>query len=114
MYRLNKTSWADDVDELGQFDQPRIEDSVDENGIRISVEYLVNDAGRKVKVSKEVEKFSIYTHLRMSRLLVASGGHCKSPSWTMQSRKGRNWPNLEQKKGNKQALTGLRQQLLRT
>jgi translation initiation factor 3 subunit G len=68
IYRLNKTSWADDVDELGQFyainvlcmltplvDQPKIEDSVDENGIRTIIEYTLNDEGKKVKVNICVE-----------------------------------------------------------
>ncbi|KAJ3519062.1 hypothetical protein NM688_g9357 [Phlebia brevispora] len=40
-----KTSWADDVDEL-----EKGEDYVDENGIRTTVEYTVNDEGKKVKV----------------------------------------------------------------
>jgi hypothetical protein len=43
-----KTSWADDVEEL---EQPKIEqDFVDENGIRTTIEYAVNDEGKKVKV----------------------------------------------------------------
>ncbi|KAG6332105.1 hypothetical protein ID866_6985, partial [Astraeus odoratus] len=43
-----KTSWADDVDEL---DQPsKVEDYIDENGIRVTVEYAINDEGKKVKV----------------------------------------------------------------
>lgn len=44
-----KTSWADDV-EVEEFEPPKIEDYVDENGIRITVEYTVNDEGKKVKV----------------------------------------------------------------
>ncbi len=61
-----KTSWADDVaDELGtkspnpSIDQPsnqstetpqKISDSIDENGVRTVVEYVLNDEGKKVKV----------------------------------------------------------------
>ena len=44
-----KTSWADDV-EVEELEQPKVEDYVDENGIRITVEYTVNDEGKKVKV----------------------------------------------------------------
>lgn len=43
-----KTSWADDVDELAV--EP-IGDYVDENGIRTTTEYAINDEGKKVKVS---------------------------------------------------------------
>ena len=45
-----KTSWADEV-EVEELEPPKIEDYVDENGIRITVEYTVNDEGKKVKVS---------------------------------------------------------------
>jgi len=44
-----KTSWADDV-EVEELELPKVEDYVDENGIRITVEYAVNDEGKKVKV----------------------------------------------------------------
>ena len=43
-----KTSWADDVEV--ELEPPKMEDYVDENGIRITVEYTVNDEGKKVKV----------------------------------------------------------------
>ena len=43
-----KTSWADDVEV--ELEPPKVEDYVDENGIRITVEYTVNDEGKKVKV----------------------------------------------------------------
>ncbi|KAJ8595059.1 translation initiation factor eIF3g [Rhizopogon salebrosus TDB-379] len=45
---IPKTSWADDVDEFGE--QPKIVDYVDENGIRVTIEYAINDEGKKVKV----------------------------------------------------------------
>jgi len=48
-----KTSWADDVDEL---DQPKGEDYVDENGIRTTVEYTVNDEGKKVKITRRIKR----------------------------------------------------------
>lgn len=44
-----KTSWADDV-EVDELELAKVEDYVDENGIRITVEYSINDAGKKVKV----------------------------------------------------------------
>ena len=43
-----KTSWADDVDELAA--EP-VSDYIDENGIRVTIEYAINDEGKKVKVS---------------------------------------------------------------
>jgi hypothetical protein len=44
-----KTSWADDVEEL---EQPREgEDYVDENGVRTTIEYSINDEGKKIKAS---------------------------------------------------------------
>lgn len=42
-----KTSWADDVDELAE----PINDYIDENGIRTTTEIAINDEGKKVKVS---------------------------------------------------------------
>lgn len=42
-----KTSWADDVDELAE----PASDYIDENGIRITIEHVINDEGKKVKVS---------------------------------------------------------------
>lgn len=44
-----KTSWADDV-EVEELETPKVEDYVDEDGIRVTVEYTVNDEGKKVKV----------------------------------------------------------------
>ena len=44
--RQQKTSWADDVDEQ----EHKIEESADENGVRTTVEWSVNDEGKKVKV----------------------------------------------------------------
>ncbi|KAI0065049.1 translation initiation factor 3 RNA-binding subunit [Artomyces pyxidatus] len=48
-----KTSWADDVDEL---EQPKGEDFVDENGIRTTIEYTVNDEGKKVKITRRTKR----------------------------------------------------------
>ncbi|TFK66927.1 translation initiation factor 3, RNA-binding subunit [Pluteus cervinus] len=41
---LPKTSWADDVDELDS----KGEDVVDENGVRTTIEYAVNEDGKKI------------------------------------------------------------------
>ncbi|TFY51385.1 hypothetical protein EVG20_g11024 [Dentipellis fragilis] len=48
-----KTSWADDVDEL---EQPKTEDFVDENGIRTTIEYAVNEDGKKVKITRRTKR----------------------------------------------------------
>ncbi|GJE86710.1 translation initiation factor 3, RNA-binding subunit [Phanerochaete sordida] len=48
-----KTSWADEIDEL---EQPKGEDYVDENGIRTTVEYTVNDEGKKVKITRKIKR----------------------------------------------------------
>ncbi|KAG2139758.1 eukaryotic translation initiation factor 3 subunit G-domain-containing protein [Suillus clintonianus] len=50
---IPKTSWADDVDEL---DQPKIEDYVDENGLRVTTEYAINDEGKKVKITRKIKR----------------------------------------------------------
>lgn len=42
-----KTSWADDVDV-----DDGSEDFVDENGIRTTVEYVINEDGKKVKARR--------------------------------------------------------------
>ncbi|TCD64032.1 translation initiation factor eIF3 subunit g [Steccherinum ochraceum] len=48
-----KTSWADDVDED---EQPKGEDYIDENGIRTTVEYTVNEDGKKVKITRKIKR----------------------------------------------------------
>jgi len=50
---LPKTSWADDVDD---FDQPKIEESIDANGIRTIVEYTTNEEGKKVKITRRIKR----------------------------------------------------------
>ncbi|KAG6841402.1 hypothetical protein C0991_011566 [Blastosporella zonata] len=49
---IPKTSWADDVDEL----EPKNEDFVDENGIRVVIEYSLNDEGKKVKITRKIKR----------------------------------------------------------
>ena len=57
-----KTSWADDVDELAA--EP-VSDYIDENGIRVTIEYAVNDEGKKVKVSITLIHVSESPHVRI-------------------------------------------------
>ncbi|KAI0044783.1 translation initiation factor 3, RNA-binding subunit [Auriscalpium vulgare] len=55
-----KTSWADEVDGL---EQPQSEDYVDEKGVRTTVEYIVNDEGKKVtRRTKRVLQKSLVEH----------------------------------------------------
>ncbi|KAL1941551.1 hypothetical protein VTO73DRAFT_6990 [Trametes versicolor] len=49
-----KTSWADDVDEFET--PPKGEDYTDENGIRTTVEYTINDDGKKVKITRKIKR----------------------------------------------------------
>jgi len=50
---IPKTSWADDVDDL---DQGKVEDYVDENEIRTTVEYAINDEGKKLKITRRIRR----------------------------------------------------------
>ncbi|SJL03492.1 related to TIF35-translation initiation factor eIF3 subunit [Armillaria ostoyae] len=50
-----KTSWADEIDEL-EAPVQKISDSVDENGIRTTVEYVLNDEGKKVKITRRIKR----------------------------------------------------------
>ncbi|KAF8638978.1 hypothetical protein AX17_001810 [Amanita inopinata Kibby_2008] len=50
---IPKTSWADDVED---FDQTKVEDYVDEDGIRTTVEYAINDEGKKVKITRRIRR----------------------------------------------------------
>jgi hypothetical protein len=64
LYSIQKTSWADDVEDLGEHfssvsspphlfpDQSKGEDYIDDNGIRTTIEYAVNEEGKKVKVCR--------------------------------------------------------------
>ncbi|KAJ7484626.1 eukaryotic translation initiation factor 3 subunit G-domain-containing protein [Mycena latifolia] len=63
-----KTSWADDVDEA---EQPKNEDYVDADGIRVTIEYTVNEDGKKVKItrrSKRTLQKSVVDHTVAERL----------------------------------------------
>ncbi|KAJ7430299.1 eukaryotic translation initiation factor 3 subunit G, partial [Mycena galericulata] len=72
-----KTSWADDVDEA---EHPKSEDFVDENGIRTTIEYTVNEEGKKVKItrrSKRTLQKSVVDHTVAERLKWAKFGQEK-------------------------------------
>ncbi|TEB31070.1 translation initiation factor eIF3g [Coprinellus micaceus] len=51
-----KTSWADDLDELDGPSQHQPEETVDENGVRTIVEYTLNDDGKKVKITRKIKR----------------------------------------------------------
>lgn len=77
MAAVPKTSWADDVDEL---EQPKGEDFVDENGIRTTIEYAINDEGKKVKITKRIKRTlqkSLVEHAVAERKTWAKFGHEK-------------------------------------
>ncbi|TFK47608.1 translation initiation factor 3 RNA-binding subunit [Heliocybe sulcata] len=72
-----KTSWADEVDEI---DQPKIEDFVDENGIRTTIEYTTNDQGKKVKITRKTKRVlqkSLVDHVVAERQTWAKFGQEK-------------------------------------
>ncbi|PVF97990.1 translation initiation factor 3, RNA-binding subunit [Serendipita vermifera] len=61
---IPKTSWADDVEESVS-DHPRIEETVDADGIRTITQYTVNEDGKKVKITRRirrVEKRTLVNH----------------------------------------------------
>ncbi|THH13066.1 hypothetical protein EW146_g7112 [Bondarzewia mesenterica] len=74
---VQKTSWADDVDEL---EQPKTEDFVDENGVRTTIEYTVNEDGKKVKITRRIKRTlqkSLVEHAVAERKTWAKFGHEK-------------------------------------
>ncbi|KAJ3565400.1 hypothetical protein NP233_g7660 [Leucocoprinus birnbaumii] len=54
--KLQKTSWADDVDDLDKKDIPQNEEFVDENGIRTTIEYTENEEGKRVKIIRRIKR----------------------------------------------------------
>ncbi|TFY73223.1 hypothetical protein EWM64_g10789, partial [Hericium alpestre] len=77
-----KTSWADDVDELEQpkREQPQNEEFVDENGIRTTIEYALNEDGKKVKITRRVKRTlqkSLVEHAVAERKTWPKFGHEK-------------------------------------
>ncbi|KZS93166.1 translation initiation factor 3, RNA-binding subunit [Sistotremastrum niveocremeum HHB9708] len=51
---IQKTSWADDVD--NELEHSKVEDFVDENGIRTIIEYKTNEDGKKIKVTRKIKR----------------------------------------------------------
>lgn len=77
MATATKTSWADDVEEL---EQPKLgEDFVDENGIRTTIEYIINDEGKKVKVRLKLIFWTEY-RLIVTRLQEKPSGRYRNLS----------------------------------
>ena len=76
-----KTSWADEV-EVEELEPPKIEDYVDENGVRVTIEHTINDAGKKVKVRGRSQLWCIdglsNTVPRILRLRGRSSVLCKN------------------------------------
>ncbi|KAI0746600.1 translation initiation factor 3, RNA-binding subunit [Daedaleopsis nitida] len=70
------TSWADEVEDL---EQPKVEDYVDENGIRTTVEYTINDEGKKItrKIKRVLQK-AVVDHTVAERKTWAKFGQEKS------------------------------------
>lgn len=54
--KSQKTSWADDVDDLDKKDVPQNEEHVDENGIRTTVEYTENEEGKRIKIIRRIKR----------------------------------------------------------
>ncbi|KAF9447555.1 translation initiation factor 3, RNA-binding subunit [Macrolepiota fuliginosa MF-IS2] len=54
--KLQKTSWADDVDDLDKKDIPQNEEFVDENGVRTTIEYTENEDGKRVKIIRRIKR----------------------------------------------------------
>ncbi|KAF9041561.1 translation initiation factor 3, RNA-binding subunit [Panaeolus papilionaceus] len=48
-----KTSWADDVDDD---DLPKNEEFIDENGIVTQIEYIINEDGKRVKITRKLKR----------------------------------------------------------
>jgi hypothetical protein len=77
MATATKTSWADDVEEL---EQPKLgQDFVDENGIRTTIEYIVNDEGKKLKVRPKLIFCTKYGLIAI-RLQEKPSGHYRNLS----------------------------------
>ncbi|KAJ7638331.1 translation initiation factor 3, RNA-binding subunit [Roridomyces roridus] len=76
---IAKTSWADDVDEEAS-ELPKNEDFTDENGIRTTIEYTVNEDGKKVKITRRSRRTlqkSVVDHDVAERLKWAKFGQEK-------------------------------------
>jgi len=54
--KAQKTSWADDVDDLDKKDLPQNEEYVDENGVRTTIEYTENEDGKRVKITRRIKR----------------------------------------------------------
>jgi len=60
-----KPSWADEVEGLDEPNEPKIEETVDADGIRTITQYTTNEDGKKVKIIRRirrVEKRTLVNH----------------------------------------------------
>jgi hypothetical protein len=101
LHSIQKTSWADDVEDLGEhscsvfspphlsLDQPKGEDYIDDNGIRTTVEYATNEEGKKVKVCRGGTTSALSLIIRtdheedQANSAKVTGGACRSGAKNM-------------------------------
>lgn len=105
-----KTSWADDVDELAE----PVSDYIDENGIRITIEYAINDEGKKVKVSSTTLLMLSICRSSAYRSLARSSGPSRNLSSNTPSQNVRNGQNLARRGETRRAPIVLPRPLART
>lgn len=79
MSSIKQKSWADDVEDGVDVVPPVevISDTVDENGVRTTIEYAINDEGKKVKITKRTRRVlqkSVVEHAVAERLAWAKFG----------------------------------------
>jgi len=94
-----KTSWADEV-EVEELEPPKVDDYVDEDGIRVTIEYHVNDQGKKMKVwcLFRLQRISLNTALRILRLRGRSGARYGNRLSSTPWPRGNNGKNSVRKK----------------
>jgi hypothetical protein len=85
---------------------PKNEEFVDENGIRTTIEYTLNEDGKKVKVRISLLEFEALITPDF-RSLVESNEPCRNPSWTLLSQKDKNGRSSAKRREASQDPTGL-------
>lgn len=98
MSTTQKTSWADDVDE---FAAEPVNDYIDENGIRVTIEYAINDEGKKVKVNNTIIPVSelLIIHVQITRKIKRTLQKSIVEHAVAERKK---WPKFGKEKGNKE------------
>jgi hypothetical protein len=88
---------------------PKNEEFVDENGVRTTIEYTLNEEGKKVKVWVYLncgQSLFMLTMRCKTRSLAESNERCKSPSSTIPSQSARNGRSSDKRKETSQVPTG--------